>query len=328
MLNKKANPFNIYGFNTPEAAMLRNMDNQTRQNAYNRRFNNTNLTTGSVSAYGPRTAEGYASKLSELAQKITASDEAPMWGANSPVVPQGVPTIFANKWKCNVFPAYLANAIYPQADLHRNMQRGDLISAKQIRQGIDNPDSLSKVYNGQIIPVPQHLLPYATGAVLSRRNRFGSHHTGIITDKGTTVSPSSDSLVHNMFGFRNEQQAKDGDSVSAAWFLPKGMDGTALKRNAELRYMQDLVAGNLNKPRVVPQEVYNAELQRAKASGAILPNITYQDQPMVLRELYKSLYGGKKVKPPVKPEAPRRPQGVRISPRVLKGVMNTDNGIF
>lgn len=297
MIKKQANPLNVYGFNTPEASVLRSLDNKTRQDAYNRRFKSTNLTEGALHAYGPYSAEGYANKISELAQQAVNSDEAPMWGANSPTVPQGVPKTFANKWKCNVFPAYLANAINPQADIHRNMQRGDLISAKQIRKGIDNPDSISRVYGGQIIPVPEHLLPYATGAVLSRRNRFGSHHTGIITDKGTTVSPSSDSLVHNMFGFRNEQQAKDGDSVSAAWYLPKGTDGTALKRNAELRYMQDLIAGNLNKPRVVPQDVYNAELQRSKDSGAILPNITYQDQPMLFRELYKTLYGAKKVKP-------------------------------
>ena len=314
---------NYYGFTGAEDNMLRNMDNQVRQQAYNRRYNNTQFTPGSFTAYGPRTATGYANKMSEIAQNIVNSPEAPNWGSNSPTVPKGVPAVFANKWKCNAFPAYLANAINPQSDLFRNGERGDLISAKQIRRGIDNPASLKGVYNGQIVPVPEHLIPYATGALLSRRNKFGSHHTGIITDKGTTVSPSTDSLVHNMFGFRDKQQALDGDSVTAAWYLPKGMNGDELIQNAQQRYVQDLPNIIFNRPRVVPREVYDAEVERAHSAGHALPNITYQGQPYLLREINKRLYKGRDVQKPGD-----NVKSVDVAPSILNKTINTNYGIF
>lgn len=179
------------------------------------------------------------------------------WGAVSKKAPEGVPSKYNEKWKCNILPAWSAHAINAENNPFVNHIRKDYHSAKGLRQLIEHPETAAdNGFKGNIMEVDRDWAAEHPGVIVSEKwsynppkavknyNPQSSVHTGISVGDGKSISASEDRARVNDFGFRNKHMPYYSSDVKYAYMFPENVSQEQISK-LRMDYLKHMFTKNL-----------------------------------------------------------------------------------
>lgn len=187
---------------------------------------------------------------------MTQADNS-TWGAISKKAPEGVPSKYNGKWKCNILPAWSAHSINSENNPFINHIRKDYHSAKGLRQLIEHPETAAdNGFKGTIMEVDRDWAAEHPGVIVSEKwaynppkavkhyNPQSSVHTGISLGDGKSISASGDRALVNDFGFRDNNSPYYSSDVKYAYMFPENVPQEQVSK-LRMDYLKHVLTKNL-----------------------------------------------------------------------------------